>query len=169
MVFGVGPSSSAAPTDETFKPTYELAMPVFSIGGLDPDGVHEFDAAALLDVIRGRSDRRRWGLRLELELTQAAYTVGAADIYVETPFSDAPDQPTMKVIGRTGRGTTTPGGGRTVVLATSIVHDAERTRLLGGRYSIQLRDTDPDGSDAPTVSSPARGIQVDLTRFEFEG
>jgi hypothetical protein len=169
MVFGVGPSSSVAPTDETFKPTYEVGMPVFSLGGLDPDGVHEFDAAALLDVIRRRSLRRQWGLRLELELMQSADTVAAADIFVQTPFSDEPDQPTMTVIGRTGRGTTLSGGGRTVVLATSIVHDSKRAQLLGGIYSIQLRDTDPDSDDKPNVASVARGVNVDLTRFEFEG
>src|SRR5690606_13128338 len=103
--------------------------PVFSLGGLDPDGVHEFDAASLLDVIRRRSLRRHWGLRLEVELTQSVDTVAAADIYVETPFADGADELTMKVIGRTGRGTTLPGGGRTVVLATSIVHDSKRARL----------------------------------------
>jgi hypothetical protein len=169
MVLGVGPSSDVAPTDETFKPTYEIGMPVFSLGGLDPDGVHEFDAAALLDLIRHRSLRRQWGLRLELELTQQADTVAMADIWVDTPFADAPDQPTMHVIGRTGRGTTLPGGGRTVVLATSLVHDSKRARTLGGIYSVQLRDTDPATGDEPAVASVARGINVDLTRFEFEG
>lgn len=169
MVYGVGPANGDAPTPETFKPTYHLGIPIFSMGGLDPDGVYEFDAASLLDVIRGRSLRRHWGMRLELELTQTPDTVAAADIYVETPFDEGPDAPTLYVTGRTGRGTTSAGGGRTIVLATTIVHDATRASQLGGRYAIQLCDTDPDGTDTPTVASVARAVNVDLTRFEFEG
>jgi hypothetical protein len=170
LAYGVGPGSGAAPTDDaSFKSTYHVAIPVFSIGGLDPDGVYEFDAANLFDVIVKRSLRRKWGVRLELELAQESKTVGGADIYVETPFPDEPDAPTMSVLGRTGLGTTLPGGGRRVVLATSIITDAKRVGSLSGIYSIQLRDTAPDSDEKPRVRSLARGINVDVTRFEFEG
>jgi hypothetical protein len=169
IAYGVGPASGDEPTNETFKPTYHVSIPVFSIGGLDPDGVYEFDAASLFDVILRRSIRRRWGTRLELELAQEARTVGGCDIWVDTPFAEGDDAPTMHVLGRSGYGTTLPGGGRTVVLATSIIADVKRIGSLSGIYSVQLRDTSPDSEEKPRLRSVARGINVDVTRFEFEG
>ena len=169
VAYGVGPTNGSAPTDDaTFKPTYHVAIPVFSIGGLDPDGVYEFDAAKIFDVISKRSLRRAWGVRLELELAQESKTVGGADIFVETPFADD-DALAMEILGKTGRGTTLPGGGRRVVLATTIISDAKRVGGLSGIYSVQLRDVPPESEEKPRIRSLARGINVDVTRFEFEG
>jgi hypothetical protein len=169
LVFGVGPSSGDPPDNDTFKPTYIVGMPVFSMGGLDPDGVYEFDAGMLLDGIRHRALRRRWGVRVEIELTQSADSVAIADLWAEAPFKEEPDGPGLVVLGKTGRGTTLPGGGRTVVIASTIAHDSKRASALSGVYNIQLRDTDPATEDKPSVASLVRGIQVDLTHFEFEG
>ena len=169
FVFGVGGPGGEAPDVHTFKPTYVVAIPVFSMGGLDPDGVYEFDAGFLLDAIRRRALRRRWGVRVEIELTQSAESVAIADVWAEAPFKDEDDAHGLLVLGRTGRGTTLPGGGRTIVIATTLAHDSKRASALSGVYNIQLRDTDPDSEDKPNVASLVRGIQVDLTRFEFEG
>jgi len=38
LVFGVGSGPDAQPTEDTFKPVYSVSIPVFSLGGLDPDG-----------------------------------------------------------------------------------------------------------------------------------
>lgn len=168
IVFGVGPGGDRAPTSDSFKPTYSVSLPVFSVGGLDPDGVYEFDAAQLMRTIVGRSLRRRWGIRVELELTQKAATVGRADLHVETPFEDDSELE-LHVQGKTGTGTMLPGGVRSIVLATSVVTDPKLVSKLGGAYSVQLRDTDPQSSDKPSVKSLTRTVNVDLTRFEFEG
>ena len=40
LVFGVGMEPEASPTADDFHPVYTISMPVFSIGGLDPDGVY---------------------------------------------------------------------------------------------------------------------------------
>ena len=170
LAYGVGPASGADPTSDTFKATYHVSIPVFSIGGLDPDGVYEFDAAAWFEAIATRSIRRRWGVRLELELAQEAKTVGGCDIWIDTPFDDDDEEgPTMAVLGRSGLGTALPGGGRTVVVATSIITDAKRIGSLSGIYSVQLRDTSPDSEEKPRLRSVSRGINVDVRRFEFEG
>ena len=169
LAYGVGPASGDGPTADTFKATYHVAIPVFSIGGLDPDGVYEFDASTLFESIVKRSIRRKWGVRLELELAQEAKTVGGCDIWIDTPFDDDDDAPSMYVLGRSGYGTALPGGGRTVVLATTIVTDAKRIGSLSGIYSIQLRDTSPDSDEKPRLRSVARGINIDVRRFEFEG
>ncbi len=169
LVLGVGSPSGEPPDNDTFKPTYIVGMPVFSMGGLDPDGVYEFDAGMLLDTIRHRALRRRWGVRVEIELTQSADSVAIADLWAEAPFKEEPDGPGLVVLGKTGRGTTLPGGGRTVVIATTLALDSKRASALSGVYNIQLRDTDPATDDKPSVASLVRGIQVDLTHFEFEG
>jgi hypothetical protein len=169
LVFGVGSPTGDAPDNDTFKPTYIVGVPVFSMGGLDPDGVYEFDAGFLLDAIRRRALRRRWGVRVEIELTQSAESVGVADLWAEAPFKEEPDGPGLVVLGRTGRGTTLPGGGRTIVVATTLATDSKRAALLSGMYNVQLRDTDPDKDEKPSCASLVRGIQVDLTHFEFEG
>ncbi len=169
LAYGVGAATDADPTSDTFKPTYHVSIPVFSMGGLDPDGVYEFDAAALFDAIVSRSIRRRWGVRLELELEQEAKTVGGCDMWIDTPFADGDDAPSMHVLGRSGHGTSLPGGGRTVVVATSIITESKRIGSLSGIYSVQLRDTAPDSDDKPRLRSVARGINIDVRRFEFEG
>jgi hypothetical protein len=168
MVFGVGAPSGEPPDAETFRPTYTISLPIFSMGGLDPDGVYEFDAGQLLDTIRKRSLRRAWGMRLEIELTQAADSVAHADLYVDAPFADDPGLG-IALLGRSGRGITLPGGARTLVIGTSIVHDSKRAALLSGVYTAQLRDVEPEAEARPTVASLVRNVQVDLTHFEFEG
>jgi hypothetical protein len=169
IVFGVGAPSGEPPDAETFRPTYTVSMPIFSIGGLDPDGVYEFDAGLLLDGIRKRSLRRSWGARLEIELTQAADSVPHADLYVDAPFADEPGGPSIALLGRGGRGITLPGGARTLVIGSSIVHDSKRAALLSGVYTAQLRDLEPDAAGKPAVVSLVRNVHVDLTHFEFEG
>jgi hypothetical protein len=169
LVFGVGTPTGDPPDNDSFKPTYVLSVPVFSMGGLDPDGVYEFDAGLMLDAIRRRALRRRWGVRVEFELTQSADSVAVADVWAEGPFKDEADGHGLIVLGRTGRGTTLPGGGRTIVLATTLAHDSKRTSALSGVYNFQLRDTDPASDDKPNVASMMRAVQVDLTHFEFEG
>lgn len=167
LVFGVGKGPQGPPTDADFKPVYTVGIPVFSLGGLDSDGVYEFDGTALLGLLQQRAQRRKWAARLELELVQAADSVNAADVYVETPFAE--DGPTMEVSGRSKKGTVTAGGGRSLVLATSLAHDAAGIGALGGKYSVQLRDADPrEGGDA-SVESPVRDIALNFTQYEFEG
>lgn len=167
MVFGVGKGHDDPPTNETFRPTYVVTIPIFSLGGLDPDGVYEFDALSLFAMIARRSLRRVWGLRFELEFSQGPEGLGLADVYVTAPFEA--DEASLHVLGKTGQGVTSPGGGRVVSVATSLVHDPKKASTLCGLYTVQIRDTDPDDSDKPHVASLARGVNVDLTRFEFEG
>ncbi|MBC8068708.1 MAG: hypothetical protein IAG13_10275 [Deltaproteobacteria bacterium] len=169
IVFGVGAANEEPPDSESFRPTYTLALPIFSMGGLDPDGVYEFDAGLLLEEIRKRSLRRRWGARLEIELTQAADSVPHADVFVDAPFADDPDGPQLTLLGRSGRGITLPGGARTIVIATTVAHDAKRVAQLSGVYTAQLRDALPEATAKAKVASMVRTIHVDLTRFEFEG
>lgn len=169
IVFGVGPATGEAPDNDSFRPTYTLSMPIFSMGGLDPDGVYEFDAGLLLEDIRRRSLRRRWGARLEIEMTQAAESVPHADVYVDAPWADDAESPGLVVLGRSGRGITLPGGARTIVVATTIALDAKRVAQFSGAYVAQLRDVEPESTTKPKVASLARSVQVDLTRFEFEG
>jgi hypothetical protein len=168
MVFGVGAGSGEPPDNETFRPTYTVSLPIFSMGGLDPDGVYEFDAGLLLEAIRKRSLRRAWGLRLEIELTQAADSVPHADLYVDAPFADDSGL-SVALLGRSGKGITLPGGARTLVIGTSIVHDSKRAALLSGVYTAQLRDLEPEAEGRPAVASLVRNVHVDLTHFEFEG
>jgi hypothetical protein len=169
IVFGVGSANGDPPDGESFRPTYTLALPIFSMGGLDPDGVYEFDAGLMLEEIRKRSLRRRWGARLEIELTQAAESVPHADVYVDAPFADEAESPGLVLLGRSGRGITLPGGARTIVVATSLAHDAKRVAMFSGVYTAQLRDVEPEATAKAKVASMARTVQVDLTRFEFEG
>ncbi len=160
LAFGVGAVDSA-PTSHSFKVTYHLTIPVFSLGGLDPDGVYEFDAGALLQTITARAQRRRWGVRLELELEQSPQAVSAADVIIDAPFDDALG---LSVLGQSGRGKPLPGGGRSLVIASGLVTDAAAVGSLSGTYALQLRDAEEDGK----VSSEIRELRIDATRFEFE-
>jgi hypothetical protein len=171
LVFGVGRRPGTPPTRETFSPVYTISIPVFSLGGLDSDGVYEFDAARTLADLQERADRRGWAMRLELEIEQAADSVSAADIYVETPYAD--DGPEFYVAGPDGKGTTTLGGGRRLVLASSLAHDTDTIRKLGGAFSLQLSDADPraaggEGSGEADQHSSARPVELNLTRYEFQ-
>ena len=165
LVFGVGSGPKDAPTDKTFKPVYTVSIPVFSLGGLDPDGIYEYDAATQLETLQTRSQRRKWAVRLELEVTQAAESVAAADLYVTTPEGGV----SMDILGRTRTGTITSGGGRSVVLATELVQDRAGVEKLAGSYVLQLSDSEPGGDGAPSLYSAERPVNVAFTRFEFEG
>jgi hypothetical protein len=158
LVFGVGSGPGDAPTAATWKPAYTLSIPVFSLGGLDADGVYEFDAADLLRRLQERALRRRWGLRVELELHQGADTVAVADLCV-----DAPEGVTLEVQGRTRTGTVSAGGGRSVLVASDVVTDPGRVAGLGGSYDLRL-----DGG-AQGVTSSVRPVKLRLTNYEFEG
>lgn len=158
LAFGVGTADSA-PTPQSFKVTYHLSIPVFSLGGLDPDGVYEFDAAALFETITSRAQRRQWGVRLELELQQSPQAVSLADVIVQAPFDDALG---LSVLGQSGRGKPLPGGGRSIVVASGLVTQGAGVGALSGEYTMQLRSE--DGS----VESAVRPIRIDATRFEFE-
>jgi len=161
LAFGVGKADSA-PTPQSFKVTYHLSIPVFSLGGLDPDGIYEFDAAALFETITRRAQRRRWGVRLELELEQSPQAVSLADVYVDAPFGETLG---LSVLGQSGRGKPLPGGGRSVVVASGLVTAAADVESLTGEYTLQLRDTDEN----PTVQSSVRAVRINASRFEFEG
>ena len=168
LVFGVGRRPGVAPTRDTFSPVYTISIPVFSLGGLDSDGIYEFDTARTLADLQDRADRRGWAMRLELEIEQPADSVSAADIYVETPYAD--NGPEFYVAGHDDKGTTTLGGGRRLVLASSLAHDANSVGTLGGAFSLQLSDSDPRASDASADQhSSVRPVELNLTRYEFQG
>jgi hypothetical protein len=167
LAFGVGKGPSAPPDDKTFKPVYTVSIPVFSLGGLDSDGVYEFDAVSLLAGLQSRAQRRKWAVRLELEFAQTAEAVTAADLYIESPYVE--DGPTLDTAGRNRAGTPTPGGGRTIVVATSLAHDRSDIEALGGKFTVRLSDADPQRSEPASVQSPAREIELDFTQYEFEG
>jgi hypothetical protein len=170
MVFGVGAGPDKPAADVDFKPVYSVSLPVFSLGGLDPDGVHEFDAVRMLETLQARSTRRRWAMRLELEIVQTADTVAAADIHVTTPYAAGEGEgPALMVHGRSQRGVTTPGGGRSLTLVSSLVHEPAAIAALAGSFAFALRDVDPGAEGVPSVESPARALHVALDRFEFEG
>jgi hypothetical protein len=153
IAFGVAKSRDDAPTHADFRPTYHVQIPPFSLGGLDPDGVYEFDAGGLLQMLVQRATRRTWGVRLELTLSQSQAEVAAGEIRVTSP--DGASGP-MKVMG-SPLGTTTSGGGRSIVLSTPLVTDPGDIDQLNGAYVIEVGD------------APPRRVQVHLGRFEFEG
>ncbi len=167
LVFGVGRGPDTPPDENTFKPVYSVGIPVFSLGGLDSDGVYEFDAVTLLGHLQSSAQRRKWAVRLELEFAQTAESINAADLYVDTPFAD--DGPTIDVVGRSRAGTPSAGGGRTLVLATSFARDETGIKSLGGTFKIQLRDADPRHEDSASVESPVRDIKLDFTQYEIQG
>lgn len=152
LVYGVGSGREAVPSGTDWKPTYAVEIPLFSLGGLDPDGVYEFDAAGLLRTIQSRAERRRWGLRLELSIEQTAAAVAAGDVVVTAPNAAGE----LSVIGP-ARGTTTEGGGRKLVVGTGVVVDPDAVDTLSGAYGIEAGDAAP------------RKVTVALNRFEFEG
>lgn len=154
LVYGVGSTRDAAPSTADFKPTYAVEIPLFSLGGLDPDGVYEFDAATLLSTIQARAQRRHWGMRVELQLEQNAAAVSAADISVTAPSDGAGE---LSIVGPAG-GTTTQGGGRRLVVATPVALEPAAVSALSGTWTIAIGD-----------AAPAREVKLALTRFEFEG
>lgn len=165
LVFGVGSEPDASPTVDDFHPVYTISMPVFSIGGLDPDGVYEFDAGAQLELLQSRATRRRWAVRLELELIQTHATSNAAELWFEAPWSSGDPRPML--LGPE-RGEPRAGGGRALVFASTPVATVDAARSLGGRFIAQIRDADPHGGGVATVESPPLVIEVDCGRYEFE-
>jgi hypothetical protein len=165
LVFGVGSEPDAIPSADDFHPVYTISMPVFSIGGLDPDGVYEFDAGAQLELLQSRATRRRWSVRLELELIQTHETVNTAELWFETPWRSGDPRPLL--LGPE-RGELRAGGGRSLVFASTPVASVEAARSLGGRFVAQLRDADPHGGGVATIESAPLVIDVALGCYEFE-
>lgn len=165
LVFGVGSDAEAAACVDDFHPVYTISMPVFSIGGLDPDGVYEFDAGAQLELLQSRATRRQWAVRLELELIQTREAINAAELWFETPWLDGEPRPIQ--LGPE-RGESRAGGGRALVFASTPVADVGAARRLGGRFIAQIRDADPHGGGPATIESAALIVDVALNCYEFE-
>ncbi len=167
LVFGVGRRPGQAPSAADFSPVYTVEIPVFSLTGLDSDGIYEFDAARTLEDLQGRAQRRSWALRLELTFVQEASSVHRGDLYIETPYAEA--GPSCEVAGVDKRGTTTLGGARELVLASSLAHDADQVAALGGKFVACIAAADPrETPDDPSASLP-REVELNLTRYEFQG
>ena len=164
VVFGVGAGATTPPDASTFHPVYTVAMPVFSLGGLDADGVYECDAGAILSLLQERSKRRRWAARLELDVLQPAASVAAAELYVTGPEGGAE----LGTVG-SGAGAIVAGGGRRVTIATALVHDPGAVASLSGCYELLISDSDPTQGAAGAYRSAPRPIRVELGQFEFEG
>ncbi|NVB39004.1 hypothetical protein G6O69_14270 [Pseudenhygromyxa sp. WMMC2535] len=168
LVFGVGSEADAPPSAADFHPVYTVSMPVVSAGGLDPDGIYEFDAGAQLELLQARARARRWGVRLELALAQRAEALSCADLYIDPPWPGRDGVgPRLELIG-SPRGEGLPGGGRALTVASSVVDEVEAARRLGGRFTFQLRDADPHGGGPATVESPVQIVELHLGRYEFE-
>ncbi|MFO7564716.1 MAG: hypothetical protein R6X02_18880 [Enhygromyxa sp.] len=165
LVFGVGSTVEDSPSADDFHPAYTISMPVISLGGLDPDGVYEFDAGAQLELLQSRATRRRWAVRLELELVQTHQTINAAELWFESPWRSGDPRP---VLLGPERGEPRPGGGRALVFASTPVASVVAARALGGRFVAQIRDADPHGGGPATIESPPLLIEVDCARYEFE-
>ncbi len=170
LVFGVGSSAELEPSADEFIPVYTVSIPVVSQGGLDPDGIYEFDAGAQLELLRSRATRRRWAVRLELEFVQSSEAMATADLWFEVEWPVAVQIPApvpeLIVLGPE-RGTTTPGGGRSITIASSPVTDIADARALGGRFCAQLRDADPRSPGA-RVESPVCVVELSTRHYEFE-
>lgn len=149
IAYGVGGGRESVPTADDFRVTYHVTIPVFSLGGLDPDGVHEFDAGQLLQSLVTRAARRHWGVRLELELHQDADAAGRHDVIVDGP-SEA-----LTVPGG-GQGESLAGGARSIVVATNVIVQPDAVGTLDGAYAISAGDA-------------TRRVTVALGRYEFEG
>jgi hypothetical protein len=165
LVFGVASEAEAIPSVDDFHPVYTVAMPVFSIGGLDSDGTYEFDAGAQLELLQARATERRWAVRLELELIQPREAINAADLWFASPWTRGDPRPLL--LGPE-RGQPRPGGGRALVFASSPVAEVDGARSLGGRFLAQIRDADPQGGGPATIESPILTIDVGLDGYEFE-
>lgn len=164
LVFGVGSDGEREPSADEFIPVYTVGIPVVSQGGLDPDGIYEFDAGAQLELLRSRATRRRWAVRLELEFVQSAEAIATADVWFEVDWPS--EGPELTLLGPE-RGTTTPGGGRSLIIASSPVTDIATARALGGRFTARLRDADPRSPSA-RVESPICVVELQTSHYEFE-
>lgn len=169
LVFGVGSGPEDRPTHADFHPVYTISMPVFSVGGLDPDGIYEFDAGAQLELLQARATRRRWAVRLELELIQTRETINAAELWFEAPWTGGTQADLRPVQLGPERGQARAGGGRSLVFASTPVATVAAARSLGGRFTAQIRDADPHGGGPATIESPILRVDLELGCYEFEG
>ena len=166
LVFGVGSEPEREPSRADFHPVYTVSMPVFSPGGLDPDGVYEFDAGAQLELLQSRATRRRWAVRLEIELVQTSEAVNAAELWIDAPWPDA-DATELELLGP-AHGRPLYSGGRVVIVASTPVATLAAARSLGGVFRAQLRDVDPRLDKAAGLESAVVEVALDLGCYEFE-
>lgn len=166
LVFGVGSAPEREPSVDDFHPVYTVAMPVFSPGGLDPDGIYEFDVGAQLELLRSRATERQWAVRVELELVQTREALSEAELWIEAPWTEDSGV-TLMSLGEAG-GRPLDTGGRVLIIASSPVGAVELAQRLGGSFRIQLRDVDPLLANTPGVESPVLEVAMDLSRYEFE-
>ncbi len=153
-IFGVGAEPGTTPDGDGLRPVYRVELPVNAPGSLDADGVHEFDAAGLLDALQTRARGRAWAMRLELDVVQTAAATVQVDLYIE----DAPDEaPSPRLL----HAVALPGGGRCLTLATGLVHTPAAAARLAGTYVIGQRSG--DGAEFGGCQ-----VTLGLTEFEFE-
>lgn len=153
-VFGVGVDAGATPDGDGLRPVYRVELPVRAPSSLDADGVHEFDAAGLLDALQVRARGRAWAMRLELDLVQTAAAAAQVDLYLEAAPAEAP---ALRLL----HGVALPGGGRCLTLATGLVHTPAAAARLAGVYVLGQRAG--DGAERGGCR-----VALGLTEFEFE-
>lgn len=153
-VFGVGVEAGATLDGDGLRPVYRVDLPVSAPGSLDTDGVHEFDAAGLLDALQVRARGRAWAMRLELDVVQTAAAAAQVDVYLEAAPAEAPSP-------RLLHSAALPGGGRCLTLATGLVHTPAAAARLAGVYVIGQRSG--DGAELGCCR-----VELGLTEFEFE-
>jgi hypothetical protein len=153
-IFGVGAEPGASPDGDGLRPVYRVELPVNAPGSLDADGVHEFDAAGLLDALQTRASGRAWAMRLELDVVQTAITAAQVDLYLEAAPAEAPSPRLLHAAAL-------PGGGRCLTLGTGLVHTPAAAARLAGVYVIGHRSGDG-------VQHGSCHVALGLTEFEFE-
>ena len=163
FVYGVGDEPSEIPAGSVFRTVYAISIPVARLGGLDLDDIYEFDAAGMLASLQARAQQRRWAMRLEFDVIQTHESATSAELYVE-----APSGVSMILLGHTGYGMPNPGGGRTLKIATGLVHSPEGVLRLAGPYQLLFRDVDPRVGGAVGVESPTQVLKIGLSEYEFE-
>ncbi|MCA9635683.1 MAG: hypothetical protein KC420_06590 [Myxococcales bacterium] len=163
FVYGVGDEPTELPAGSCFRPVYSISIPVARLGGLDLDDIYEFDAALMLITLQERARQRRWAMRLEFDVIQTHESATSAELYVEAPTGVS-----MTLLGHTGYGMPNPGGGRTLKIATGLVHTPEGVLRLAGPYQLLFRDVDPRFSGFVGVESPVQLLKIGLSEYEFE-
>ena len=153
-VFGVGAEPGASPEGDGLRPVYRVELPVNAPGNLDADGVHEFDAASLLDALQTRACGRAWAMRLELDVVQTASAAAQVDLYLEAAPAEAPSPRVLHTAAL-------PGGGRCLTLGTGLVHTPAAAARLAGTYVIGQRSGDGALHGSCQVA-------LGLTEYEFE-
>ncbi len=153
-VYGVGVAPGEAPEGDGLHPVYRVGLPVDAPDSLDADDTHEFAAADLLATLQTRARTRAWAMRLEFEVVQSATAVAHTDLYLDAA-------PTVVEQLRVLHQHHEPGGGRRLVVATTLVHTPEAVVRLAGTYRLVQREG--TGQDAGTCT-----WALGLTEFEFE-